>query len=659
MAIIECFKHWRHYLEGSHHTIEVWSDHQNLQGFMKQPRINGRQARWLVYLTPYDFIIRHRPGLLNPADGPSRRPDYLAMAQKEPSTTQKDLLASKLVGSDSYLPKPRPGRSERPNTCQQIADKEAAGFQQIAEVEAAEYSLQEADEAGSGLSKIGLHKDARIGQPIQGPLLPKAKETAQVQLPGTAGALLCKHAVIYQSKLWLYELAEQQPEDSEAGHLLDMVKIQSVTRKEARRAVLDESPLVNKTAQSLLSKITELQGTDPLCVRIRKEISTKISINSSANASTKPSRDGYSLDQKGLLFYKGRVVVPTQKALTQELLYLYHDDQLAGHWGVNKTQELLERKFYWPGLARDVREYVATCSTCQNIATPRHKPYGKLESLPVPKGPWQEVSLDFITQLPSSYIGTRAYDAVLVVVDRYTKMARFIPTTTDVAAPEFAALFHENIELKYGSPYGIVSDRDTRITSKFWAEVCIYSLIKRRMSTAFHPQTDGQTEILNRILENYLRAYTSLEQMNWAKLLPSAEFAYNNSRNSSTKITPFMALYGYNPELRFDIADTVTAGEAPAARQRIVQLQDLRNRLQEELLHSQERQAKYYNQKHQPKLFKRGDLVKLSTRNLRLRDKKLQPRWVGPFRILERIGSQAYRLALPEKYARLHDVFPI
>jgi hypothetical protein len=120
-----------------------------------------------------------------------------------------------------------------------------------------------------------------------------------------------------------------------------------------------------------------------------------------------------------------------------------------------------------------------------------------------------------------------------------------------------------------------------------------------------------------------------------------------------------MALYSYNPELRFDIKDTATLGETPAARDRIVQLQELRDRLKEELLKSQERQAKYYNQRHQPRLFKRRDLVKLSTRNLRLKDKKLQPRWVGPFRVLERIGSQAYRLALPEKYARLHDVFPV
>jgi len=238
-------------------------------------------------------------------------------------------------------------------------------------------------------------------------------------------------------------------------------------------------------------------------------------------------------------------------------------------------------------------------------------------------------------------------------------MGKFIPIVGDIDASEFAILFHHIIELVYGSPRGVVSDRDTRITSAFWAEVCAYSLIRRKMSTAYHPQTDGQTEILNRILENYLRAYTSLEQMNWAKLLPAAEFAYNNSMNATIQMTPFRALYSYDPELRFDVADNVTEGKAPAARERVKRLHELRERLREEYLKAQERQAKYYNQRHQPMTFKRGDLVKLSTKNLRLKNKKLQPRWVGPFRILERIGSQAYRLALPEKYDRLHDVFPI
>jgi hypothetical protein len=335
--------------------------------------------------------------------------------------------------------------------------------------------LCDAAKAGPDLSEIGLYKNTDVGQPQQDrSCLEGSARLAEARLPGTAKAHLCKTAVFDQSRLWLQTLAEQQAEDSEAGHLLDLIRIQVVTRREARLATHDESPLVQETALSLLATIRELQGSDPLCLRLKKELGTD------------SSRDGYTFDQSGLLQYHGRVIVPAQKALTQELLHLYHDDQLAGHWGVDKTKELLERKFYWPGLARDVREYVITCSTCQNIATLRHKPYGKLEPLPVPERPWQEVSLDFITHLPSSHIGTTEYDAILVVVDRYTKMAKFIPTTTIITAPEFAALFHENIELKYGSPQGIVSDRDTRITSKFWAEVYIYSLIKRRISTAFH-----------------------------------------------------------------------------------------------------------------------------------------------------------------------------
>ncbi len=144
-------------------------------------------------------------------------------------------------------------------------------------------------------------------------------------------------------------------------------------------------------------------------------------------------------------------------------------------------------------------------------------------------------------------------------------------------------------------------------------------------------------------------------------MLPLAQWAYNVSRNSSIGISPFRALYGYNPNLYIDlaVADNGLRGEVPAARDRVAKLYELRQRLRDKLQQAQEAQAKYYNQRHKPMEFRRGDIVKLSTRNLRLKNKKLQPRWIGPFRVTERIGSQAYRLALPEAYQALHDVFPI
>jgi transposase InsO family protein len=310
-------------------------------------------------------------------------------------------------------------------------------------------------------------------------------------------------------------------------------------------------------------------------------------------------------------------------------------------------------------MRQDVEEYVQTCPVCQGNATPRHKPYGELQPLPPPSRPWKEISIDLITQLPVSMRGTEDYNAILTIVDRYTKMAIFLPIRDDIAAPELAELIHTEVELKFGPPAGIVTDRDSRITSKFWAEICYHSLVKRRLSTAFHPQTDGQTEILNRIVETYLRAFTNLEQIDWAKLLPTAAFAYNNSLNHTLRMSPFRAMYGYDPEFYVDVADDVPEGEIPAAKDRIKKLHELRRTLRDQFIKAQQRQIKYYNQRHTPIEFKRGSLVKLSTRNLKLKNKKLQPRFIGPFRVTEVIGTQAYRLSLPEQYSRLHDVFPV
>jgi hypothetical protein len=274
--------------------------------------------------------------------------------------------------------------------------------------------------------------------------------------------------------------------------------------------------------------------------------------------------------------------------------------------------------------------------------------------------------MDWIIGLPRSKRGTTEYNSILTIVDRLTKMAIFVPVHDTMDAPELAEVLYYEVECRFGPPSAITSDRDSRITSTYWAELCKHALIKRRISTAFHPQTDGQTEILNRIVENYLRAFTNLESMNWANLLPTAAYSYNNSYNHSTRITPFKALLGYDPDFHIDVIeidDSMEGGgrvsQVPAAKARIQKLQQLRDKLKEELAHAQAQQKKYYDRRHQGMEFKRGQLVKLSTRNLRLKDKKLQPRWIGPFRIFERIGSQAYRLALPDQYDRLHDVFPI
>jgi hypothetical protein len=327
--------------------------------------------------------------------------------------------------------------------------------------------------------------------------------------------------------------------------------------------------------------------------------------------------------------------------------------------------ELIRRHFTWNGIAEDVRAYVATCPICQGKAIHRHRRYGKLEPLRIPtetdmgNAPFKEISLDWIEGLPPSMKDGREFNSILTVVCRTTKYALFIPTRDDTTAADFAELFFEHVECRFGSPRSIVSDRDSRITSDFWREVCEIKIIKRRLSTAYHPQTDGQSEALNRIVEDYLRAYTSEDQTVWAKLLPLAQFAYNNSRNHTTGMSPNRLLHGFDCEIRIDVADNVSEKRIPAAKDRIEKLHQLRQKLRLRLIEAQERMANAYNARHTPKQFRIGDFVKLSTQNLKLKYRKLNPRWIGPFRVLERIGGQAYRLALPAKYAQLHPVFPI
>jgi hypothetical protein len=615
MAIVEAFKHWRHYLEGSRYPIEVLSDHQNLQRFMTQKRLNGRQARWCYYLTPYDFHIVYRTGRTNPADAPSRRPDYMSQAPEQQEGQEDLTLLSTLKAKErNYAQDQCPPRK----------------------VSSALLSTQEIK-----MARVMKIRDPQLRQVIaQGvDVLGQWPTKSPVKNPG------------YPVRCLIIEDAGRLQECSkEADPLLGIVEAQKVTRRRAKEATQEELPLQDEPSSGLRQLLAAAQGDDPYSRRVLKELATPEGT----------ARAHYSKAADGLLLYKERLYVPQQRSLICELMQLYHDDPLAGHWGVTKTFELLQRKFKWQNMRQDVELYVKTCPTCQGLSAPRHKPYGELSPLPQPAKPWKEISLDWITQLPPSRYKGREYNSILTIVDRYTKMAIFLLAEETMDAVDFAEMFYNEIECRFGPPTGIVSDRDSRITSQFWSDVCYHSIVKRKLSTAFHPQTNGQSEALNRIVEGYLRAFTSLEQMNWAGLLPTATFAYNNSFNHTTKMSPFKAMYGYDPDFHVDVEDNVPGGRtAPAAKDRVRKLHELREALQRQSAQAHAAQARYYDQRHTPVEFSRGSLIKLSTKNLKLADKKLQPRFIGPFRVLEKIGSQAYRIALPEKYSRLHDVFPV
>lgn len=363
----------------------------------------------------------------------------------------------------------------------------------------------------------------------------------------------------------------------------------------------------------------------------------------------------HALDQ-GLLFYKGLLLVPGDNDIKRDILTHCHDDPAAGHFGLQKTFELVNRTFYWSGMRQFVKMFVTTCDTCQRNKSPRHKPYGLLQSLPIPETPWSSISMDFITQLPPS----NGFTSILVFVDRLTKMAHFVPTHDEVDANETMTLFLEHVVRAHGLPDDIVSDRGTTFTAQFTQAFMSALQVKQNLSTAFHPQTDGQTERTNATLEQYLRCFLNYQQDNWAQLLPLAEFAYNNTVHTSTNQTPFFALHGYHP--RFSIHVPRVARNSPEANRRIQLLKDIQADLKFHITAAQETQARYYNQHVQaPPDFVPGDKVWLLRRNIKTSrpSDKLDYRRLGPFKIVAPVGTRSFRLDLPASMSRIHPVFHV
>jgi len=203
------------------------------------------------------------------------------------------------------------------------------------------------------------------------------------------------------------------------------------------------------------------------------------------------------------MYKEGKVYVPKDKKLRAEIIRLHHDMPIGRHGGQWKTVELVTRNFWWPGVTKEVKRYVEGCNDCQRNKNRTEQPAGKLMPNSIPAKPWMHISADFITKLPLA----QGYDSILVVVNRLTKMVHFIPTTEKMLAEGLARLFRDNVWKLYGLPKSIISDRGPQFAVGLMRELNEMLGIKSKLSTAFHPQTDGQTERINQELEQYLRMF--------------------------------------------------------------------------------------------------------------------------------------------------------
>lgn len=251
---------------------------------------------------------------------------------------------------------------------------------------------------------------------------------------------------------------------------------------------------------------------------------------------------GYYMDH-GVLKFKGRVVLPPKCTLIPKLLHTYHDTPTGGHSGELKTYQRIASSWFWSGMRKAVAQYVQACAICQQAKSSTLKPAGLLSPLPIPSTVWEEVTMDFVEGLPKS----QGMDSILVVVDRLTKYAHFLALKHPFTAQGVALVFIREVVRLHGFPTTIVSDRDKVFLSLFWKELFKLQGTVLHHSTAYHPQSDGQTEVVNKCIETYLRCFINGKARTWASWLPWAEFWYNTSYHVSTGYTPFKALYGRDP----------------------------------------------------------------------------------------------------------------
>ena len=370
------------------------------------------------------------------------------------------------------------------------------------------------------------------------------------------------------------------------------------------------------------------------------------------------SSNGVSKDYKlddGLLYYTktspARLYIPA--AIRNDLLHQLHSSAIGGHLGINKTLDLIGRSYYWPTLRADVETFIKSCPICQTCKSNSQSPAGLLEPLPVPANRFLTVTMDFVTSLP---LTSRGFDSIFVVVDKFTKRLFLSPTTNSVSAVETAQLFINSVVRNQGVPSTIISDRDPRFTSSFWTSLQNLFGTHHTFSTAFHPQTDGQSERAIRTISDMLRC-CCVDFHDWDLRLPLIEFAYNNSKQASTGFTPFQLLYGVHPPSFPPLPSLAPSNQS--SFDLVKRVNDTVETTRRRLEQAAKRQKVYADQSRRHVVFDVGAQVLLSTINLSLPgSKKTQPKYIGPFPVIERVGPLAYRLKLPAKY-RIHPVFHV
>ncbi len=328
--------------------------------------------------------------------------------------------------------------------------------------------------------------------------------------------------------------------------------------------------IYNFSSKFIVELIKILQQEDEFAVKLKANEMMSIQKN---------DIEAWTLNSQEMIEYNKSLYVSKDLSVKEELLKCHHDDSLVRHFDADKISELLNCKYYWKSMIKNVKEYINTCNICQRVKMKCHLSYNELKLLFRFTNFWKEITMNFITNLSSSKWKEVMYDLILVIVDHYMKMMHYLFMKKTLTIVELTELFFKKIALRYEVSNDIIINKDNLFISAFWSKICFHMKMKRWLSIIFHSQTDDQTKRQNQTLKHYLRVYCSKKQNDWATLLLVVEFMYHQTKHSSLSCSLFKVMYDYKSIFDICIKNDAMKEKVSAAKEHVEMLQDVQNML--------------------------------------------------------------------------------
>ncbi len=620
LVIVAMFKHWQHYVKDSYHTVEVLTDHNNLKNFINVRELNERQVRWVMKLLICNFEIAHKSEKTNSINASLRWSDYESeniSANHLLFTLQRKLTRIESLNSfifiairelyciqvindveKMFVHSISMNRYSAEHVKSRLQDEIHWWIQVINDVEKTfVYSVSERRYSAKHIesrSQDEIYCTWVINE-VEKMSVHNVSENTSTCLAVHVRSMLLKIMTLAMQEMHLDEVhflkdrisqfesttlkstdiktsthRDCNVAEKQLNFVAETVDCKQLVSRAIVRVLTIHEMIYNFSNKFVVELIKILQQEDEFAVRLRADETTSIQ---------KSNVEAWTLNSQEMIKYNESLYVSEDISVREKLLKCHHDDLLARHFDADKISELLDCKYYWKSMIKNFKEYINTCDICQRVKMKHHLSYDELRLLLWFTDSWKEITMNFITDLSSSKWKEVVYNSILVIVDHYMKMTRYLSIKKILIVVKLAELFFEKIALRYEISNDIIIDRDNLFISAFWSEICYHIKMKRWLSIVFHSQTDDQTEWQNQTLKHYLRVYCSEKQDDWATFLFIVEFMYHQTKHSSLSCSFFKVMYDYESIFDIHIKNDAMKEEVSAAKECVKMLQDVQNTL--------------------------------------------------------------------------------